>query len=1582
VTNGVVEMDLQELHKALTSPGSTLGLDLSAGALKSESISRLVNDFFGGAFHVAGIEKKPEASEYQGRDAIRVSGRLALPSMFLGRSGWAVDGSFFIDDGRAEVVLTLAADQWLIADGVELHDCVFTLDSRSSPPLGKDFDELFDNGPDTSDPNARKRGLQLAADVVLSRIDRTLSDVLDFGSDSRLRVIGPAELIGDMPASAVRGAERGGTPAWRMQLGAQVGSPLQFGQLNAQLTYEFLVAPNVKVSIRERLTATLTYEHNNKVVKIPLSATFKPNAIEDGVTIAGKPIVTKRDEPNREAGLSLWDLGGLIPGDLAGISQPLDSFPELKSALSVVQLSDFCAIVRPDPLRITAAYARLQVQLQWEIIKDLISFEEAALEIFVTRGDDGWDLRPYLTADLAVAGGMLSVRVDPLGRSFNCVLATGSKIDATKLLAIDILHGLPSSPLSETKDKFEITWFEITGDPVAKSYSLDIVTDFDWRFDLGAATRLAIKQISLSLEYTKERFSEGSVSEYPNEQLFFELRGSLAIGDATISVGAKYDSAHWTVSGAAYDIRLNEILNLLPNVEQLKSVLPEIELPFVELEVTPSTGAFKFDAVCEINWSSRPLGIDGQFSGDIALHLARAPGSPLTYDILFRGTGQLADPALAATLNVQIQKADENEQLVMFGGTLAIKNEDVTLDTDLTFKGNVVVGADEKTIILAFKPEKNLAVTDVLGKLLPGDLPAPSIGIGLKDALFAYRKSAVVGATLKLDLSLGKMLPEALKALLGEPEIGVDNLRVLYTTTTLAKADLENLNAHIAALALAPLPSVADPDTKQVELREGFQASGSLKFGGQKPTPLMLPMAAPKLDGAGPASVPAASKTEPKPETSEAKWIDIGKSLGPLRIGRVGGQYSSGKIGLLLDAAVDLAGLHIGLSGFALHIPLRQGEVPSIGLDGLDLAYAGGPIEVAGALLRRHVEGQPDSYDGLALIKAPTFSIAGMGSITTVEREVSVFIFAALQAELGGPPAFRLQGIAGGFGYNRRLILPPIESVHAFPLVRAAIDASFLKSLGAGAGAGAGKGAQTPAQTALKHLANYIPPMLGEYWLAAGIKFNSFEMITAVALVSVSFGHDVEIGLLGLAQMSLPRGAPKDQELAYVELALRCSIKPAEGTVIVEGRLTDASYILSKDCRLTGGFAFCFWFSGEHKGDFVVTLGGYHPAFARPKHYPLVPRLGVQWQITNELSVAAELYFALTPSCIMAGGRLAAIYSSSSVRAWFIVSTDFLIAWQPLRYSVTASLGIGFEVDVGGSALRIYLQAELRLWGPPFAGQLHVDLGVAAVTIDFGETYQAPKPLTADQFKKAFLPEQSDVVTARVESGLLLQDTREGQPPLFVVSAHALKLSVESTVPLTGLDFVKNRVPQKNGVPEPLPSATLGVSPMAKTALHAPLKLSIIQAGEPISLPSARCEFVETGTPEALWRPAKEEGQLLQTKASAETMRATTGVRLALDPIPPVGASAIIRIDKEEYDDFKKLIPALERVDALPSTSKAGVEQTMTKPTSDQRDEILRVLRQRWPSLQASDLTETAKRHEECFRAEPKPWRLGELEAR
>jgi len=33
----------------------------------------------------------------------------------------------------------------------------------------------------------------------------------------------------------------------------------------------------------------------------------------------------------------------------------------------------------------------------------------------------------------------------------------------------------------------------------------------------------------------------------------------------------------------------------------------------------------------------------------------------------------------------------------------------------------------------------------------------------------------------------------------------------------------------------------------------------------------------------------------------------------------------------------------------------------------------------------------------------------------------------------------------------------------------------------------------------------------------------------------------------------------------------------------------------------------------------VITLGGYHPAFQKPTHYPEVPRLGLNWNVTSHL---------------------------------------------------------------------------------------------------------------------------------------------------------------------------------------------------------------------------------------------------------------------------------------------------------------------------------------------------------------------------
>ncbi len=45
---------------------------------------------------------------------------------------------------------------------------------------------------------------------------------------------------------------------------------------------------------------------------------------------------------------------------------------------------------------------------------------------------------------------------------------------------------------------------------------------------------------------------------------------------------------------------------------------------------------------------------------------------------------------------------------------------------------------------------------------------------------------------------------------------------------------------------------------------------------------------------------------------------------------------------------------------------------------------------------------------------------------------------------------------------------------------------------------------------------------IGQYFLALGVKFTSFKMVDSFALITVSFGNDFEVDLLGLSTLIVP----------------------------------------------------------------------------------------------------------------------------------------------------------------------------------------------------------------------------------------------------------------------------------------------------------------------------------------------------------------------------------------------------------------------------------------------------------------------------
>ena len=669
------------------------------------------------------------------------------------------------------------------------------------------------------------------------------------------------------------------------------------------------------------------------------------------------------------------------------------------------------------------------------------------------------------------------------------------------------------------------------------------------------------------------------------------------------------------------------------------------------------------------------------------------------------------------------------------------------------------------------------------------------------------------------------------------------------------------------------------------------------------PPPPSQPIEADTVGGAIPAPREAQGRSEPPEDKRLRKWFEVRKTFGPLELRRIGGEWNDGKLGLLLDAGVELLGLKVGLAGLRVsvapanlaHLKVQDLEV---GLDGLEIAFKGGPVSISGAFLKT-----PDgAYSGVARISAEMFTITAIGSYaTTKQGDPSLFIFGAFVGVIGGPPAFVVQGIAAGFGYNRGLTVPQVEAVRDFPLVSLVMSpppggsTNMLEQLGG----------------------NQFPTVQGQYWIAAGIKFTSFKLIDAFALLTVQFGARFELALLGLATMQQPPkvdgvGTPL-RPFLYVELALSVRFAPDDGLLAARAVLTTNSYLFDTRCKLTGGFAFCIWFAptnpafANHAGDFVLTFGGYHPRFKLPAHYPQVPRIGFNWQLPNQgVTIKGECYFALTPSCLMAGCRLTAIYRSGDFAAWFEAYADFLMAWEPFHYEAEIGIFIGasFTLRMGEIASTISFQigASLSIWGPEFAGEAYIDLGIAAFTVQIGAANvpRTPPPLKWNEFSGRFIPQIKDKpapLNVTVTGGLLREDKDKG---LFFVNPTELSLTVDAYIPVTklligGVPFVSgteeeivfahgrllDRRPGQALAPgEARLETKFGIRPLAEAAIDSELVVWFRKVGEVAARPMEK-RVVTKGLPEALWSrlpaPSPLGNQPIEAKVIAHAL---SGVRL------------------------------------------------------------------------------------------------------
>nr|WP_169717678.1 DUF6603 domain-containing protein [Sporomusa silvacetica] len=1004
----------------------------------------------------------------------------------------------------------------------------------------------------------------------------------------------------------------------------------------------------------------------------------------------------------------------------------------------------------------------------------------------------------------------------------------------------------------------DITMLTLSAYPQDCSYSLGIEVTDDWNLSIYGDKVLAIEQVLAYLTYTggAESGVTGSIT------------GKINLAGMDILVTAEQASQDdgWTFSGsgAGQEISLtvltDELLELL-GLPALPAAVPAIII--TNLAVSFNTKTLKFT-----------------FHGETVVSETNTSGAGIEFSI-------------QGTVDICSEVIDNVRKMTGYvEGDLNIGSSVFTVRYDMGQDQNVFCGSWQ------CKEGESLGVADLAGVFgLTVDSPPPELDLALKSAAFYYYpaatakpsrmvlaaqsvnygeaffvtantrdnvRGAVLGVDYRGDLNLSDL------PVIGQQLHCVDCVTLQEIRIFVASAAFDNFQVPDLPSLPGAVQSVSTADSKPFAVTKGVTFKATIQLVDEVKT-VTLPVGhAAAYQARADALVDTIAVRDEQAPGSGGVWINIQRTFGPISFRRLGFTYSQGKFWVMIDAGLSAAALAVDLEGLSLGMAIADPADIGFSLDGMDISFKQGPVVLTGGFENSKpcpAELQYE-FNGMAVIRFEDFAITGLGSYAVYRSgEPSMFIYAMLAAPIGGVPCFFVTGVAGGFGYNRGLSIPLAKDVATFPLIQAVMGQGDLTPQ------------SSPAQ-ALQAMSASIYPSVGEYWLAAGIRFTTFELLNSFAMVVAKFGTTFEVALLGLSILDVPAKTPRT--IAHVELALAAIFSPAEGALSITAALTSASYILDKACHLIGEAAFYMWFAGEHTGDFVVSVGGYHPQFIKPQHYPAVARLGINWMMSSCLSLTGTGYFAITPSCVMAGGRLNLEFHDGNLKAWLTADADFLIEWEPFHYDIQlgVSVGASYRISIFGCSktFKVELGAKLHIWGPDFACKARINWWIISFTISFGNTANVnPRVLTWEEFSQSFLHNLSagnekqslkavrdvaslpTVCRTRVGGGLIKDVSAAGEGGCWIINPEEFCLVTNTSIPATAVEF------NGTGLDTGAYGTAVGIRPMGVAQLTATHVVVVERQAEEQSwqvVPAGylTAEVVTTGVPEALWSQQEVKG--------------------------------------------------------------------------------------------------------------------------
>ncbi len=571
---------------------------------------------------------------------------------------------------------------------------------------------------------------------------------------------------------------------------------------------------------------------------------------------------------------------------------------------------------------------------------------------------------------------------------------------------------------------------------------------------------------------------------------------------------------------------------------------------------------------------------------------------------------------------------------------------------------------------------------------------------------------------------------------------------------------------------------------QQIKIERDFNV-GLEYYSGQEKEIIVFPS---KNTGKLPAA-PASGKEEKVPVASDTTG-PVKRS--PVKITEIAPKIAGKSIQLTISAELSIGPFSFEVIGMGIIIPFQilngfsfPGSLAKIQftLKGLSLAYHTPSLSVSGAFMREITEAttaagtseKTETYNGLVTFKMGKIEIVAIGSYIKTPAYSSMFAFGYLGVPIPIDPSFNILGLALGFGLNRNFVMPNISEVAEFPLVKIVRNGG-LKEGGS-------------VRKIFADLNRYIPPEDNSYVIVAGIKFDTYKIIVTTGILAVAFGNKTSVNLLGLSVSAL-------EGVYNIEFAFSLRADIEDGIFIARGQLTEKSYVLLPQLKLTGGFAFGMWLKGEAAGDFVLSVGGYHPKFKPPQHYPSdIPRLGFDLNL-GPVNIYGKIYYALTPGCIMAGIEAGIVYTYEGSLLYANIAiqfqADFIISWYPFYYEAEIACRVFIDLRVGigwfSISYRQNIMATLLVAGPDFGGKAMIKIAGYELETSFGEKHRKKPELQRPDFVKAYLDDADKILTCSISKGIIKKAGPENGPQRTVVNPKDFVLDIYSKIPITAIE--------------------------------------------------------------------------------------------------------------------------------------------------------------------------------------------------